>query len=203
MKKLLVLAFWVLLAASCTQDTELSITPDIASFQFDAEGGSFDVVIFTNGSWTASCEDPAVSFSPASGECTLPMHIEVARNDEFYTKAIRITLSSTLDALTRASRIVITQACAPFIFCEEPERQVGGEGGIVRFSVNANAAWHVASGAPCPVSPQKGGPNRTEVSLVIPENAEGVARTFEVRLDLDDASGAIAPTVTLKVIQQG
>ena len=144
MKKTLLFALWMLLLAACSQETTLSITPDIASYTCGADGGSFDAVIFTNGSWTTSCDDKAVSFTPASGDFTAPLHVTVGTNDENYTKSIRITLTSKLDDLSRSSKIVITQACRPFIFSEETFLRAPASGGTVRFHVNANASWKVA-----------------------------------------------------------
>ena len=119
MKKTLLLVALILLAVSCDQDTNLSITSDISSYRFDAEGGSFDAIIFTNGSWTASCEDESVKFTPDAGYCTTPMHIEVGANEAYYTKSVRITLTTVYDSYSRTGKIVLTQDCRPFIFCEE------------------------------------------------------------------------------------
>jgi hypothetical protein len=199
MKRYLPLLILCLAALSCTQETELSIAPDVGSFQFDEHGGQFDAIIFTNGSWTATCDDPAVSFAPQSGDYTTPIHVSVGANEEKYTKNIRLALTATLDNLTRTGRIVITQACAPFIFCEEAVKTVGPEGGVVRFSVNSNEPWKVASQS-CPVDPMTGGPNIEDVSLLVPENTEGVQRTFTVILSLEKDPQT---TLVLTVVQQG
>lgn len=191
MKKTLLFALWMLLLAACSQETTLSITPDIASYTCDADGGSFDAVIFTNGSWTASCDDKAVSFTPASGDYTTPLHVSVGTNEENYTKSIRIALTSKLDDLSRSSKIVITQACRPFIFSEETFLRASAAGGTVRFHVNSNASWKVAE-TTCDgeaftlsVDPRTAGPNRTEVSVTVPENTTGSERNFAVRLALE------------------
>jgi len=196
MKRFLIPVLAVLLLASCTQETEISIAPDITSVEFGPEGGSFDAVIFTNGHWTASCEDEAVAFSPASGDYTLPIHVEVGENTEMFTKAIRLALVTKIDENSRSSRIVITQHCRPFVYCEEPSKTVGPEGGSVRFSVNSNRPWTVVNEPPVPVDPVSAGPNRTEVTLSVPRNDGNVERTFTVRLALvDDPSVWIDLTV--------
>ena len=120
------------------------------------------------------------------------MHIAVGPNEEFYTKSIRIDLVSKLEGKSRNSRIVITQDCLPFIFCEEPAAQVGAEGGMIRFSVNSNASWKVAGTAldgesfSLPVDPARHGANRTDVSVMVPANDTGRARTFTVTLALEE-----------------
>lgn len=190
MKRMLLLTAVLMLLASCTQEATLSVGSDVSSFQFDADGGEFDAVIFTNGSWTASCEDEGVTVTPSSGDCSSPVHIKVGSNEEHYTKVIRITLNATLDNLSRTGRIVVTQQCRPFIFCEEPFKETGPEGGIVRFQVNSNDSWqavHVEGTSACLLDPAAGGPNLTEFSMRIPENTEGAVRTFAVRLVLDSA----------------
>ena len=205
MKKYSVLVSLMLLLASCTQNTQLSIAPDVASWAFDADGGSFDVVIFTNGIWTATCEDSTVVFTPASGDYTTPMHVTVGKNEEMYTKSIRIALSSKIDAISRSSRIVITQTCNPFIFCEEAEKTIGPEGGAVRFPVNADHAWKVVETAldgvafPLTVDPSEHGANSVDVAVWIPENESGRERTFTVTLALEqDPSVNVVLTVTQK-----
>ena len=132
-----------------------------------------------------------MSFTPASGDFTAPLHVTVGTNDENYTKSIRITLTSKLDDLSRSSKIVITQACRPFIFSEETFLRAPASGGTVRFHVNANASWKVAE-TTCDgdafslsVDPRTAGPNRTEVSVLVPENTAGSERTFAVRLALE------------------
>ena len=205
MKKCLILTVCLVLLAACTQETELSIAPDIASYQFDADGGAFDVVIFTNGSWTATCEDPAVSFSPTSGDYTTPMHIAVGANDEHFTKAIRIDLITRLDGSSRTGRIVITQSCRPFIFSEESLLQAPASGADVRFHVNSNDPWKVeqttCDGEPVAltVDPEREGPNSVEVMVRIPENPTGHPRTFTVKLALEAHP---EESVVLMVIQE-
>ena len=191
MKKCLILFAWIALLAACTQDAELSITPDITSFQFDADGGSFDAVIFTNGYWKATCDDPAVTFTPDSADFTAPIHIVVGPNEEHHTKSIRISLTSKLESLSRTSKIAITQACRPFIFSEETVLLAPAAGGDIRFHVNANESWKVmettCDGVPADltVDPLASGPNSVEVTVRIPENTTGIARTFAVKLALE------------------
>ena len=203
MKRYLPILILCLAALSCTQETELSIAPDVSAFQFDEHGGQFDAIIFTNGSWTATCSDPAVSFAPQSGDYTTPIHVSVGANEEYYTKVIRLALTAKLDDITRTGSIVITQACGPFIFCEEALKTVGPEGGVVRFSVNSNEPWKVeiplGAALSCPVEPMAGGPNAEDVSLLIPENTEGVQRTFTVILYLEKAPQT---NLVLTVVQQ-
>ena len=190
MKRMLLLTAVLILLASCTQEAALTIESDVSSFQFDADGGEFDAVIFTNGYWTATCEDKTVTLTPSAGDFSSPVHIKVGSNEENYTKVIRISLNATLDDLSRTGRIVITQQCRPFIFCDASQKTVGPEGGLVRFQVNSNDSWQafrVPGTAACALYPVSGGPNLTEFSMMIPENTEGTELTYEVRLVLDNA----------------
>ena len=191
MKKCLILLAWMALMAACTQESDLHITPDLASFQFDADGGSFDAVIFTNGYWHASCDDPAVTFAPDTGNFTTPMHIVVGPNEEHRTKSIRIDLLTKLDGNSRSGKIVITQACRPFIFSDETLIQMPSQGGDARFHVNANESWKVVEtlcdGEPVTLSvdPVVSGPNNVDVSVRIPVNETGLVRMFTVTLALE------------------
>ena len=162
MKKTLILAACMMLLAACSQNTSLSISSDIASYRFDADGGAFDAIIFTNGSWTATCEDETVSLTPSAGDYTTPMHIVVGANEEYYTKSIRITLNTKLDNLSRSGKIV-----------------------------NANESWKVTEircdGTPVElaVDPLVHGPNLAEVTVGIPANTTGRARSYAVTLALE------------------
>ena len=206
MKKYLALVYLFVLLASCTQTAELHITPDVVNWEFDADGGSFDVILFTNGSWTATCEDSTVVFTPESGDYTTPMHVTVGKNEEMYTKSIRIALITNYDNLARSGRVVITQSCYPFVFCEEPSKTAGPEAGIVRFSVNSDHPWKVrrmqldGEDFPLTVDPLTHAENRAEVSVWIPANESAQARTFTVVISLEEYP---EKELTLTVVQEG
>lgn len=205
MKKYLILAFMSLMLLSCTQESEITVEPDITSYRFDPSGGSLDVVIFTNGSWTATCADPTVTLTPDSGDYTAPMHITVGPNLDYRTKSIRVELVSRIEGKSRNGRIVLTQDCLPFIFCEEPSVRIGAAGGTARFSVNSNAPWKVAGTTmdgdsfSLPVDPLRHDANRVEVSVLIPSNDSGKVRTFTVTLALEENSST---KVVLTVSQE-
>lgn len=196
------LALCLAFLCSCDQDTNFYVTPDVTAFVFGPEGGSFDDLLFTNGSWTCTVSDDAVTVTPMSGDFTHPFHVDVAENTEHYTKAIRIKFTASLDNLNRTGTVVVTQDCYPFIFCDEPVLSVGPEGGKVRFQVNSNKPWKIDPAqslqAPSWTEPLSGGPNSTTVTLFIPANDEGRERTFDVVLCL-----VSDPSVsqTLQVVQ--
>ena len=109
MKRYLLLVFLCLMAVSCDQDTNFYVTPDVSTFEFGPDGGEFDDVIFTNGSWTCEVSDDAVTVTPSSGDYTTSVHVVVAPNTERYTKAIRLKFISTYGDLSRNSNVVVTQ----------------------------------------------------------------------------------------------
>ena len=201
MKRFLIWVAAAVMLVSCTQETTITIAPDVSTWTFGPEGGEFNVVIFTNGHWTASCTDPAVSFAPASGDFTTPMHVVVGENTEHFTKSMRISLLTDLDGTSRSSKVVITQECAPFIVCEDnPVKSIGPEGGAVRFTVNSNEPWtaFVPDGTPVSVDPVSGGPNSTVVTLSVSANPDPQPCTYQVRLYLTDTP---SEKVDLTVIQ--
>lgn len=191
MKRYLLLVFLCLMAVSCDQDTNFYVTPDVSTFEFGPDGGEFDDVIFTNGSWTCEVSDDAVTVTPSSGDYTTSVHVVVAPNTERYTKAIRLKFISTYGDLSRNSNVVVTQDCYPFIFCEDEDvKTIGSEGGKVRFTVNSNQPWVLlepdgsVSPAGFSAEPLNGGPNSTTVTLDIPANDTGEERWLEVLLHL-------------------
>jgi len=192
MKRILMLVLAAALAFSCDQESNLSISPDIPSIAFGPEGGEFDVVVFTNGYWKASCDDKSVTFAPDTGNFTLPMHVVVAPNTENYTKSVRISLTTHLDGNGRTSKIAITQTCNPFIFCDKAEIQLPSSGGTARFQVNSNADWQVidtqldGSSVDLAVDPMEHGPNSVTVNVPVSENPSGAPRTYTVTLALKE-----------------
>ena len=204
MKRFLLLAALLVsaaLSASCDQETNLSVVPDVDMFTFGPDGGEFDVVVFSNGHWKATCSDESISFTPDSADFTAPMHVKVGPNRNNFTKSVRITLVSKLNNISRTARIAVTQECGPFLTAASTEETIGRESGAARFSVNSNYPWHLVGitldGAPyegeAEFEPAIGGPNRTDVALLpIPENTTGRSRTFCVTLAL-----AEYPDVTL------
>lgn len=202
MKKILYLLAGLMALCACEQETSHSLVPDITSMTFGPEGGEFTSVIFTNGIWTATCDDRSVTFSPDSGDYTMPMHIKVAPNEEHYTKSMRISLTSKVGTSTRTGRIAITQTCNPFIFCDKPYMKMGAAGGVARFDVNSNEPWSLVSTTvdgvvgTVAVDPTSGKRNRIEVDLKIPANDTGKVRTFTATLALDaDRSQSVILTV--------
>ena len=187
MKRYLLLVVLCLAAVSCDQDTNFYVTPDHTSFVIGPEGGTFDDVLFTNGSWTCTVSDESVTVTPMSGDYTTPFRVVVGENKEMFTKAISIQFKSTLDDLSRTGKVVITQDCHPFVYCAEPVQTIGAAGGAVRFSVNSNEPWAVPQVDDIPgfsVSPLSGGPNSTIVTVTVPANDMDLERHFAVSLHL-------------------
>lgn len=191
MKRYLLLVVLCLAAVSCDQDTNFYITPNHTSFVLGPNGGSFDDVLFTNGSWTCTVSDDAATVTPMSGDYTTPFRVVVGPNSERFTKAIRIKFTSTLGDLSRTANVVVTQGCFPFIFADETLQTIGPEGGRVFFTVNSNEPWVMLepddSVLPAGFSaePRNGGPNNTTVTLDIPVNDTGEERWLEVLLHLE------------------
>ena len=191
MKRYLLLVVLCLAAVSCDQDTNFYITPNHTSFVLGPNGGSFDDVLFTNGSWTCTVSDDAATATPMSGDYTTPFRVVVGPNSERFTKAIRIKFTSTLGDLSRTANVVVTQDCFPFIFADETLQTIGPEGGRVFFTVNSNEPWVMLepddSVLPAGFSaePRNGGPNNTTVTLDIPVNDTGEERWLEVLLHLE------------------
>ena len=202
MKRFLIWALAAVLLVSCTQETTVTLEPDVYSWTFGPEGGEFDVVIFTNGYWTATCDDPSLSFSPASGNFTAPIHVVVAENTEHFTKSMRISLNTEIDEKTMTGKVVVTQQCRPFILCADPLKRIGPEGGAVRFSVNSSEPWTATvpdgAHAVARIDPAAGGHNNTEVAIYVPENTDRQERTYTVRLFL---TGLPSEAVDLTVKQ--
>lgn len=204
MKRYLLLVVLCLAAVSCNQDTNFYVAPDRTSFVLGPNGGTFDDILFTNGSWTCTVSDDAATVSPMSGDYTTPFRVVVGANNERFTKAITIQFKSTLGDLSRTAKVVITQDCFPFIFADDVLKAIGYEGGRVFFTVNSNEPWKLrvlneaANPAGFSVEPRSGGPNSTTVTIDIPANDTGKDRLFKVELYLESHP---EETLVLGVIQ--
>lgn len=204
MKKFMLFAVICVLALSCKQEGTLTATSDIPSIKFGPEGGTFNPILFTNGSsWTATCDDPAVSFSPTSGSFTTPLHIEVGENTEHFTKAIRIAVVSYLDDNSRTFNFVVTQTCRPFVICDDAWKTIEFEGGSVWFTVNSDKGWEVLKTlldgveTPLSVEPSNYGENNIPVEVKVPANDSDNSRIWEVILASKTAPAVEACRLTI------
>ena len=204
MKRYLLFVVLCLMTVSCDQETNFYATPDKSSFVFGPEGGTFDDVLFTNGSWTCTVSDDAVTVTPMSGDYTSPFRVVVPANPEMYTKSIQIKFTSKYDDLSRVATVAITQDCFPFLVADAVAQAIGYEGGRVFFTVNSNRTWNMRlpNGDTYPAGfsaePQSGGPNNTTVTLDIPANDTGEDRVFRVELYLESEP---TETLVLGVVQ--
>ena len=208
MKKFVLFAVICVLALSCKQEGTLTATSDIPSIKFGPEGGTFNPILFTNGSsWTATCDDPAVTFSPASGSFTTPLHIEVGENTEHFTKAIRIAVVSYLDESSRTFNFVVTQTCWPFVLCNDHTKTIGAEGGKLFFTINSNNGWfryrvlldgedtgmYYSGLTMVPSSCVE--PNDKVTTVTVPANDTGRSRTWTLLLGIDKEEEACRLTI--------
>ena len=131
------------------------------------------------------------------------MHVEVGENQEQYTKSIRISVTSKMEGKSRLLYIVVTQACYPFVLCNDAEKTVGAEGGTVRFTVNSDKGWVLYKTlldgveTPLSVTPDNHGENIVTVEVSVPASESGKSRTWEILLASKTAPSVEACRLTI------
>ena len=203
MKRLLpVLVILTAMLSSCKQDIPPFITTDITSLLLEREGGSFSTMLYSNGYWTATCDVEGVQISPESGYCGGMFSVTVPVNEDITTKVIRIPFEVTTPEGRKTNhKIVVTQNAQPFVYCEDPERNIGWEGGTLFFQVNSNVVWEYEAWegeeTPESVYPPFWDQNRVQLEVVIPVNTKEVAKDFHVNLVSIDYPEEAHATITI------
>ncbi|MBR5056246.1 MAG: BACON domain-containing protein [Bacteroidales bacterium] len=189
-KIFLLLAALLPLMVSCVEAEAPDVSVDPNKMSFNYEGGSFSATITTNGDWIAESTASDIVITPSSGSQDGVVRIEVpaSRIKETEAAVINFTTSKTVrDTLkTKKAKMVITREAMPFVELSANEGYVSPDGGGVRVSLSANHDWSYTATNPInglTVKPAEGTFN-AEVTISLPENTSGAARSSEVVFSL-------------------
>lgn len=178
------------LAASCAEDESPAVTVDPNRISFNHEGGSFSAAVTTNGDWVAESTNAEIVITPTSGsaDCVVRIEVPASSNKETEAAVINFTTSRMVrDTLrTKKAKVVITREAMPFVELSANEGYVSPEGGGVRVSLSANHDWTYTASNPVNglvVKPAEGTFN-AEVTISLPENATGAARSSDILFSL-------------------
>ena len=136
-KTLLAIAAMLVMMASCAKKVEVSLSP--TSIEFLPEGGDIEVLLTSNGDWTATSTVEWISVSPTSGKGNATLVVTAVPNDgnEVREGQVKVTSKDNEALLT------VTQDFneAPFLRIEPNQINCDYLGGTFDVNVMSNIAW--------------------------------------------------------------
>ncbi len=179
MKKLKCLLFVAAVALSligCNKAVEVSF--DGATKEIDAQGGTFEMGLKSNGEWTLVTTADWLSVTPVSGSGDIMLTLVAEANTTQESRSAEIT-ASTKD--NTATLTVIQQAPQYYINVTPKEILCGGEGGEFTMQVSSNIEWMISTPQWISCSLMQGSDDAT-VTLTVAayDGTEGVEREAEV-----------------------
>ena len=145
MKKINYLLFVVALAMSfvgCRKPVEVSF--DTTTQEIDAQGGSVEIVLKSNGDWTINPTAEWIAVSPMSGkgDATLTLTVEANTTGEDRSTQIKATTKDNT-----ATLVVTQRAQSPqpqyYLNVSPKNYRCGGAGGEFTVEVSSNLDWNV------------------------------------------------------------
>lgn len=176
--------------AACVDTEAPSISIDPNKYAMDFNGGSLAVSVTANCDWTVESDYESYVATPSSGMLDGVSRIEIPASTSRETEAIVINFKASKtvrDTLkTKNAKLVITLEAKPFIELSSNGGYVSPDGGGVLIRLFSNQDWtsSVSNGiAGLAVKPSEGTFN-SEVTVSLPENTTGTARSAEVTFSL-------------------
>ena len=203
MKKLSYLLFIVAVSIAfvgCRKPVEVSF--DTTTQEVDAQGGSIEVVLKSNGDWTINSPAEWVTVSPMSGkgDATLTLTIEANTSGEDRATQIKATTKDN------TATLVVTQgAQSPesqyYLNVSPKDYQCGSAGGEFMVEVSSNLDWNVTAPQWITCSVTEGSNDATVTLIVSPIEGElSVTREGDVIFESSLASDKVHVTQTVDPI---
>jgi hypothetical protein len=167
LKYFLFVAALTLSFMGCQKAIEVSF--DKASQEIDAEGGSFELMLKSNGDWTINPDKEWVSITPMSGKgnATLTIIVEANTTGDIRMAEVKATTKDNTAVLT------LTQSKAvEYINVTPKEIECNSEGGEFTVELSTNIDWFVAAPEWIACSPAEGSGNATITMTIYPISGE-------------------------------
>lgn len=179
MKKLKCLLFVAAVALSligCNKAVEVSF--DGATQEIEAQGGSVEIALKSNGDWTLASSADWLVVTPTSGngDATLTLTADANTTNELRTAVIT---ASTKD---RTATLTVTQQAEQYYLTVTPQEFIcGEEGGEFTVEVSSNIDWLVSVPQWITSSVTQGSNDGTVTLTVAPVDGDiGESRDFDV-----------------------
>ena len=123
----------------CQKAVEVSF--DKATQEIDAQGGTVEVALKSNGEWTLTSSEDWITISPTSGngDATLTLAAEANATQELRSAVITATTKDNTATLT-----VNQEALEYYLTVTPKEIQCGSDGGEFTIMVSSNVDWKVS-----------------------------------------------------------
>ena len=123
----------------CQKAVEVSF--DKATQEIDAQGGTVEVALKSNGEWTLTSSEDWITISPMSGngDATLTLAAEANATQELRSAVITATTKDNTATLT-----VNQEALEYYLTVTPKEIQCGSDGGEFTIMVSSNVDWKVS-----------------------------------------------------------
>ena len=163
LKYFLFVAALTLSFMGCQKAIEVSF--DKASQEIDAEGGSFELMLKSNGDWTINPDKEWVSITPMSGKgnATLTIIVEANTTGDIRMAEVKATTKDNTAVLTLTQSKVVE-----YINVTPKEIECNSEGGEFTVELSTNIDWFVAAPEWIACSPAEGSGNATITMTIYP-----------------------------------
>ena len=177
-----------------TQDAATpTLSVDIASHNFVAEGGTISVNVTSNVNWTIASSDTWLTVSPTSGSDDGVFDVEAEANTTTSSRTATVTVSG--DGGVTPQTINVTQdAAPPALSVDLTSLDIAIGSGTETVSITSNVNWTVASSDTwLTVSPASGTGDQT-LTFTATANSTGASRTATVTVT---DGGSLSETITV------
>ncbi len=165
--KYLLFAVVVLSIVGCRKDVEVSF--DKATQEIEAQGGSVEIALKSNGEWSISTGADWFTVSPVSGNGDATLTISAEANITGEARSAQIT-ASTKD---KTATLTVSQNAQEYYLAVTPhEIQCGSNGGEFTVTVSSNVDWKVSLPQWITSSVTEGSNNATVTLFVDPIDGE-------------------------------
>ncbi len=195
MKRFLAIISAVAVLTACDDIVTPNASIEPRSVAMDCNGGTSVFALTCNTTWTASCDYEDVKIHPSEGDGNASVTVTVPPSIYEETQVIRISVVAANDETesTYTARHIITLEAKPFLRLARTDGYVSPDGGGVRLDVYSNKAWSVkAEPADFVTLSQTEGENNASLTVTVPENNTGSARSSHITLSLKDVPGVSA-----------
>lgn len=123
----------------CRKPVEVSFADAVQ--EMEAQGGSVEVELKSNGEWTINSTEEWLSVSPMSGSGDATLRLTADANTERESRSAQITAVTKDNSAT----LTLTQKAPQYYLTVTPKTfQCGSEGGVFSVEVSSNVEWTVS-----------------------------------------------------------
>jgi len=164
-KPVIVLFALSLIISGCKKDEPHFFELDKTTLSFEIEGGSQNIAISSNETWTISNNADWITVSPQSGNGNATVTIIASENEAFEARKTTLTFSSETKIVT----IEVTQGAKEFYLeLDKTTLTFEADGGTQNISVSSNGNWTISNDASwITASPQSGNGNATVIITAV------------------------------------